>query len=137
MRRIHEGSIVTLRKQGTDLKQIAIPALRHFMRDDREIQVRLDTIASGSGELDLSDDLIKLADLVEANMAALKTPEISKSMPALMRGVGGKISDAISERTSDVDSSRSCATGRIGISSTWSRRSSRRNRGSDSAISGS
>ena len=101
-----KGSIVSLRKQGTELKQIVIPALRHFMRDDREMQVRLDTIVAGSGDLDLSDDLIKLADLTENNMAALKTPEVSKSMPALMREVAAKISAAITERTSNVESSQ-------------------------------
>ena len=98
--------IVALRKEGAALKQLTIPALRHFLRADREIQVRLDRIAEGSGDLDLADDLIKAADLTEANLKALKTPDITKATPARMRKVSALISESISERNTDIAATR-------------------------------
>jgi hypothetical protein len=97
--------IKTARKQGAESKKLAVAALRHFKRDDRDIQVRLDKIAEGSGDLDLADDLNKLADLVDENLPALKTPEIKSSTAAGMRTLASRITDAITERNTDVDAS--------------------------------
>jgi len=99
-----KADIKTARKQGTEAKRLAVAALRHFKRGDQDIQVRLDRIAEGSGDLDLSDDLNKLADLIDANLKELKTPEIKSSTAAAMCTLASAISDAITERNTDVES---------------------------------
>lgn len=99
-----KGDIVAVRKTSLVEKQTAAAALRHFLRKDREIQVRLDAIAEGSGDVDLADDLNKLADLTEANLAALKTPEITKATPVRMRELANKLSALVSERNVDIES---------------------------------
>ncbi len=98
-----KGDILTVRKAGVSEKQTGMAAMRHFLRNDREIQVRLDNIAEGSGDVDLADDLNKLADLIEPNLAALKTPEITKATPVRMREIAGKLSALVSERNVDVE----------------------------------
>ena len=100
-----KADIKTARKLGAEAKKLAMAALRHFKRDDRDIQVRLDKIAEGSGDLDLADDLSKLADLIDANLAALKTPELKSSTAGAMRTLAGQITDAITERNTDIDAS--------------------------------
>ena len=97
--------IKTARKQGAESKKLAVAALRHFKRDDRDIQVRLDKIAEGSGDLDLADDLNKLADLLDENLPALKTPDIKSSTATGMRTLASRITDAITERNTDVEAS--------------------------------
>ena len=100
-----KADIKTTRKVALEAKKLVMAALRHFKRDDRDIQVRLDKIAEGSGDLDLADDLNKLADLLDANLKALKTPEIKSSTAATMRKLASALSDAITERNTDVESS--------------------------------
>ena len=100
-----KADIKTARKQGTEAKKLAMAALRHFKRDDQGIQVRLDKIAEGSSDLDLADDLNKLADLLDQNLAALKTPEIKSSTAPAMRTLASALSNAITERNTDVENS--------------------------------
>ena len=100
-----KGDVVAVRKACTAEKQLVMAALRHFLRDEREIQVRLDHIAEGSGDVDLADDASKLADLVDANRAALKTPEITKSTSTNLRDLATKLSAHVSERNVNIDAS--------------------------------
>ena len=80
--------------------------MRHFLRGKREIQVRLNRIVEGSGDIDLADDLIKAADLVEANLKALKTPDITEATPDRMRKVSALISTYISARNTNITAAR-------------------------------
>lgn len=98
-----KGDILTVRKTGESEKRTGMAAMRHFLRDNREVQVRLDTLAEGSGDVDLADDLYKLADLIEANLAALKTPEITKATPGRMRQLAGSVSAHVSERNVNIE----------------------------------
>ena len=95
--------VVAVRKACTLEKQLCMAALRHFLRDDREVQVRLDHIAEGSGDVDLADDANKIADLIETHRAALKTPEITKATAAKLRDLAAKLSAYVSERMVNIE----------------------------------
>lgn len=53
------------RKAATDLRADAVSTLRHFLEDLGPVQNQLDAIVEGDGDVDLIDDLKKLADLVD------------------------------------------------------------------------
>jgi hypothetical protein len=68
-------ALTSAREQGADLRREAISALRHFVEDDRDLQIVLDEIAEGDGDDDLVDDLEKLAPLVDKHWDAIAGSE--------------------------------------------------------------
>jgi hypothetical protein len=67
------------RTAAAELRRDAITTLRHFLEDDGSVQIKLDEIVEGEGDVDLVDDLKKLATLVDAHWTTIAR---SGDMPA-------------------------------------------------------
>lgn len=81
------------RAEGEELKRETMAALRYFLKDDTEVQKRVDEIAEGTGDDDTVSDLRKLAVLAAEHSAALKK---AKKLPAKLTAALTKAADALS-----------------------------------------
>lgn len=95
--------ILKLRSGAERLKRDAFAALRYFVAEDGDVQLRLDEIFEGGGDADLIDDLRKLADLAEANAALLAPAALPKEPVNKLRETAQLLADASAERAVDPD----------------------------------
>jgi hypothetical protein len=104
-----KGGVALLRKSCTKEKRLAFAALRHFLRDDAEVQARLNNIAVGRSDIDTADDLTKLADLLQANLASVTTPSITGATPEKLRTLSARLSATRAERRTETGPSEAIA----------------------------
>ncbi|HEX4449194.1 MAG TPA: hypothetical protein VH044_20790 [Polyangiaceae bacterium] len=93
--------ITAAREDGESQKRDAFEALRYYLRDEGEVQLRLDEIAQGSGDADLVDDLKKLADLLEESGPALANADLPKKAPDALRAAAEALSGLAADRAVD------------------------------------
>ncbi len=78
-RRTASPRLVKAREVAESLERPMIAALKHFLRNDKEVQLKVKAIEVGTSDEDTIDDLKKLADLVDEFAKALKKAD----MPAM------------------------------------------------------
>lgn len=95
--------LIKSRDEAEKQKRSAFSALRYFCRADADVQRRLDGIAEGSGDADLIDDVEKLADLVEENLALLKKADLPKNPVKVLTAARDALADAAAGRAGGVE----------------------------------
>ncbi len=95
--------LIKLRSAAERLKRDAFAALRYFVAEDADVQLRLDEIYEGVGDADVIDDLRKLADLAEAHAARLTVADVPKEPVSKLRETAQLLADATAERAVDPD----------------------------------
>lgn len=98
-RRTAPKNVTKARAAGTALRSSAVRALRYFAKHDSEVQVQLNEIQEGDGDVDLVDDLGRLADLVDTHSALLtKDKKLPKERGDALRKVARELEDGILDR---------------------------------------
>jgi hypothetical protein len=92
-----------LREEGETLRKDALAALRYFARDDSDTQIAVESVAHGTGDVDLVDDLRKLSALVRAHASILKKAELPKKADKTLADAAKALADAAAERATDAD----------------------------------
>jgi hypothetical protein len=87
-----------LRAEAERVKRAAFAAFRYFLRDNAEVQARLDEIAEGSGDADLVDDCRRLGNLVEQHAAAIKKAKLGTRPAEALRKAAEALGDAAAEQ---------------------------------------
>ncbi len=83
--RSNAPSVVVARKEGKVLKSSMLSGLRYFLKENAAVQSRCDAIVEGSGDVDMGDDLGKLADLYEEFPRDLAKADLPKNAIARAR----------------------------------------------------
>jgi hypothetical protein len=95
------SDVTSVRRDAEALKADFMAAGRYFLRADAGIQTRLDRIQEGTGDVDLADDLRKLAELVTGAASALKKAKLPKGAPARAGALADDLSAAVTSRRVD------------------------------------
>lgn len=103
------AKLVKAREQGRLLRSDAVAALRYFLRENDEVQARVDAIVDGDGDADLIDDLRKLATLIDEHRASLSRAELPAGGSNAFRKLGETLAEETSEQASDVKAAKALA----------------------------
>jgi hypothetical protein len=90
-----------LREEGETLRRDALAALRYFARADADTQIAVESVAHGTGDVDLIDDLRKLSALVRAHASILKKAELPKKADKSLADAAQALADASADRATD------------------------------------
>ena len=96
--RSNAPSVVVARKEGKVLKSSMLSGLRYFLKENADVQSRCDAIVEGSGDVDMGDDLGKLADLYEEFPRDLAKADVPKNAIARARELSDVLQGAATER---------------------------------------
>ena len=88
--------------EGESLKADALAALDYWLEGNAPVEERVARVREGTGVADLSDDLDKLADLLDENRAQLKKADLVKNASIRMRELAKSLIDSLAGKKSDV-----------------------------------
>jgi hypothetical protein len=88
--------------EGESLKADALAALDYWLAGNGPVEERVARVREGTGVADLSDDLDKLADLLDENSGHLKKADLVKSASSRMRELATSLMDSLAGKKSDV-----------------------------------
>lgn len=91
-------SAVEARRDGEVLKGKMLSALRYFLEDDKSVMSRCDKIVEGTGDVDLADDLVKLADLCAEHASALKKADIPRDAAERAAELADALTGSVTKR---------------------------------------
>jgi len=88
--------------EGESLKADALAALDYWLEGHSKVEERVARVREGTGIADLSDDLDKLADLLDENTASLKKADLVENASSRMRELAKSLMDSLAGKKSDV-----------------------------------
>lgn len=88
--------------EGESLKADALAALDYWLAGNGPVEERVARVREGTGVADLSDDLDKLADLLDENSGHLKKADLVKNASSRMRELAASLMDSLTGKKSDV-----------------------------------
>ncbi len=88
--------------EGESLKADALAALDYWLEGNTKVEERVARVREGTGIADLSDDLDKLADLLDENGPSLKKADLVEDASSRMRELAKSLMDSLAGKKSDV-----------------------------------